>query len=186
MADINLVVNTTNRGTGAGGANTNRNGLPYEALTDLKTEYQVNNSEEYYQDITFNGCSNVVFKQTQQSKFFKAMAHAVNTEITKAHGCKRPDQGFIREDTKTIFIIEKKFQKGAGSICEKIQTPHMKLWQYGRTFPEYTIVYIYSLSDWFKTNCVAELEYLEHMNYPVFWGNSETYKKDIIDFIINY
>ena len=30
-----------NRGTGAGGANTNKNGLPYEEMTDLRDKYTV-------------------------------------------------------------------------------------------------------------------------------------------------
>jgi len=47
-------------------------------------------------------------------------------------------------------------------------------------------VYIYCLSDWFKKNCKAELEYLEYKNIPVFWGNSNIYKTNIIKYIINY
>ena len=31
----------TNRGTGAGGAQTNINGLTYEEMTDLQTEYNL-------------------------------------------------------------------------------------------------------------------------------------------------
>jgi hypothetical protein len=178
--------NIKNRGTGAGGAQTNKNGLPYEELTDLNTEYRIISKNKHYQTITFNENPDLSFIQTKQASFFKTMAHAVNTKIPKAHGCKHPDEAFIREIDKNIFIIEKKFQQSYGSVCEKIQTPHMKLWQYRRTFPEYTIVYIYSFSDWFKTNCVAELEYLEHMNVPVFWGSSSSYKSDIINFIVNY
>ena len=45
---------------------------------------------------------------------------------------------------------------------------------------------MYCLSDWFKINCNAELEYLEYKNVPVFWGNCPNYKKNIIDYIINY
>ena len=67
----------------------------------------------------------------------------------------------------------------------KIQTSDFKLWQYGRTFPSYQIVYIYCLSDWFRENCKAELEYLLLKNVPVFWGSSPTYKKDIVKFILS-
>ena len=42
------------------------------------------------------------------------------------------------------------------------------------------------LSEWFKDNCKAEMEYFHEKNIPVFWGNSETYKQDMIDFIVNY
>ena len=53
-------------------------------------------------------------------------------------------------------------------------------------FPSYNIVYIYCLSDWFKENCKTELEYLEYLNIPLFWGNDSNYKDNIINFIINY
>jgi len=114
------------------------------------------------------------------------MKDKMNKDIAKAHGCKNPDECYIDEEFKNIFIIEKKFQQCPGSVCEKIQTSDFKLWQYSRTFPDYTIIYIYCLSDWFKKNCIVELEYLNIKNVPYFWGGSETYKDDIINFILNY
>ena len=62
----------------------------------------------------------------------------------------------------------------------------MKNWQYNRTFPEYKIVYAYCLSDWFKENCKAELEYLDYKNVPVFWGKDVDYKNKVVNFIVNY
>ena len=84
------------------------------------------------------------------------------------------------------FNLGFKFQQVGGSVCEKIQTSEFKIWQYNRTFPQYKIVYIYCLSDWFKDNCQAEIEYLNYRNVPVFWGNNPEYKKNIIEFIVNY
>ena len=110
----------------------------------------------------------------------------IDKNIIKAHGCKNPDECYIDETSKNIFIIEKKFQNVAGSVCEKIQTPDFKIWQYSRTFPTYSIVYIYCLSDWFKENCKAELEYLEYKKIPIFWGNDVNYKESIIEFMTNY
>ena len=85
-----------------------------------------------------------------------------------------------------MFIIEKKFQQVSGSVCEKIQTIDFKLWQYRRTFPNFEIVYMYCLSEWFKLNCKAELEYLQEQNIPVYWGNDTDYKAQIVGFITNY
>ena len=109
----------------------------------------------------------------------------MNHSIYKAHGCKKPDECFIELKKKIIFIIEKKFQEVNGSVCEKIQTAPFKRWQYSRTFPGFTVIYIYCLSNWFKENCKAELEYLDYNNCPVFYGCSTTYKKDIISFMLN-
>lgn len=179
--------NIKNRGTGAGGANTNKNGLSYETLTDLSDRFTVIKHDTNHKKIIFNN-SNIEFISTSQFKMFKYMdeGNKRDKSIMKAHGCKNPDECYINEETKTMFIIEKKFQQTAGSVCEKIQTPDFKIWQYQRTFPEYKIVYIYCLSIWFKTNCIAEIEYLKHKKIQMYWGNSETYKEDIINYMINY
>lgn len=174
-----------NRGTGAGGTNTNGNGLPYEKLTDLDNRIFVLREDKFGNIIKFDN-NEKLFIQTKQSNLFKCMNDKININIKKAHGCKNPDECYIDKESKNIFIIEKKFQQCNGSVCEKIQTPDFKVWQYSRTFPGYTIIYIYSLSDWFSKNCIAELEYLDFKNIPYFWGSSKTYKDDIINFIINY
>lgn len=100
-------------------------------------------------------------------------------------GAKTQMNVILMKKKKNIFIIEKKFQQVNGSVCEKIQTADFKIWQYSRTFPQYNIEYIYCLSNWFKNNCKAELEYLEFKNIPVFFGDDE-YKQNIINYIINY
>jgi hypothetical protein len=174
-----------NKGTGAGGSKTNENGLSYEEITDLNDKITISKEFKTSNIIKFNG-NEKSFIKTKQANLFKFMKDKMNKDNAKAHGCKNPDECYIDEDFKNIFIIEKKFQQCSGSVCEKIQTPDFKLWQYSRTFPDYTIIYIYCLSDWFKKNCIAELEYLNFKNIPYFWGSSETYKDDIINFILNY
>ena len=171
-----------NKGTGAGGSNTNKNGLSYEKLTDLDDRITILEESKIGIKIKFDdkGCL------VKTKCLFKYMKDEINTNIEKAHGCKNPDECYIDESLKHIFIIEKKYQQCSGSVCEKIQTPDFNLWQYSRTFPKYNIIYIYCLSDWFKQNCIAELEYLDFKNIRYFWGSSETYKDDIINFIINY
>lgn len=184
-----LSSNIKNRGTGAGGSNTNKHGLQYEALTDLHTEYTIQNIDKkpspHYNIISFKQAPTNYLWTTKQSHVFKCLENHIDQKITSGHGCKKPDECFINQDKKQIFIIEKKFQQTAGSVCEKIQTADFKIWQYGRTFPSYKIIYIYCLSDWFRENCKAELEYLELKNVPVFWGSSPTYKKDMVNFILS-
>ena len=53
-------------------------------------------------------------------------------------------------------------------------------------YTKYTVEYILCLSEWFKKNCEAEIEYFTYNKVPFFWGNSKTYKDDIIKFIISY
>ena len=174
-----------NKGTGAGGSNTNNNGLPYEKLTDLDDKIKIIERKKFSETIKFND-NEKLFIKTKKNVLFKCMKDEMNEDIEKAHGCKKPDECYIDKKLKNMFIIEKKFQQRNGSVCEKIQTPDFKLWQYSRTFPDYNIIYIYCFCDWFQKNCKAELEYFDYRNIPYFWGNSETYKDDMINFIINY
>ncbi|MCA9330120.1 hypothetical protein KDA11_05700 [Candidatus Saccharibacteria bacterium] len=178
---MEAVEKTTNRGTGAGGKNTNKNGLPYEQLTELTDRYKVLTTDENSSDIQFHDTTQV-FTYTKQARLFKTIK--INDSVPKAHGCKNPDECYIHKASKTIFIIEKKFQQKSGSICEKIQTSDFKVWQYSRTFPDYKVFYIYCLSDWYKTNCPAELQYNKKKGIPVFWGSNDDYKDSIIAFLI--
>jgi hypothetical protein len=102
------------------------------------------------------------------------------------HGAKFPDEAIIDFKNQTLFILETKFQQVPGSICEKIQTPTAKIWSYKKMCPTFKIVYMFTLSNWFKKNCKGEIMYLNEINIPVFLGDSPTYKDNIINFIINY
>ena len=174
-----------NKGTGAGGSNTNKNGLLYESKTSLDTHYEYSKQINGFTVVKFN-TSPTEFVTASKTQFFKYMKDEMNKEIAPAHGCQRPDECFINNDKKIVFIIEKKFQSGHGSVCEKIQTPDFKVWQYQRLFPNYKIVYIYCLSSWFREKCKSELEYLMYKNVPVFWGDDEFYKEKLISFMTNY
>lgn len=173
------------RGKGAGGANTNKTGLSYEKLTNLSTEYEIIKEGKNFNKVQFKENEKKLIV-TKGTNLFTYLGKFIDTKIPRAHGCKKPDECYINRKQKIIFIIEKKFQQVNGSVCEKIQTTDFKKWQYSRTFPEYHIVFIFCLSEWFKKNCEAELEYLECTNVPVFWGNDEDYKKKIVNFITNY
>lgn len=174
--------NIRNKGTGAGGANTNKNGLSYEDRKCLDNRITIKKINKYSKTIQFDN-EGKIFLRTKKADFFKCMEKEHRKSINKAHGCKQPDDCYIDKDSKIIYITEKKFQQGSGSTCEKIQTIKFKLWQYRRTFENYKIYYIYVLSDWFKYNCQAEIEYLDENNYKYFWGDSETFQDDIIKFI---
>lgn len=88
-----------NKGTHAGGANTNKNGLSYEKLTDLETEYSIIKKEKHHKIIQFHLC-NKKFILTKQSHLFKCMDGSIDTLINKAHGCKNPDECYIDKENK--------------------------------------------------------------------------------------
>ena len=130
------------------------------------------------------GAADKLFLRTEKNGLFKAVVY--DTSIIKAHGCKQPDECYIDEASKVIFILEKKFQQCSGSACEKIQTAQFKRWQFMETFPTYTVEYFYCLSDWFKNNCKREVEWLNKIGVRVFWGDDSEYKKKVVDFMVNY
>jgi hypothetical protein len=178
-----------NKGTGAGGANTNRNGLSYENITSLEEHMVIVKEDKKYKTKT------VKFHQSEKEfvnankKSFQKFMESINEyiEIFKpVSGCKQPDEVYIDEAGKKIFIIEKKFQQGSGSVDEKIQTGQFKLYYFSKNIPNYRIYYIYCLSDWFKKEeykCV--LEYLTDNGVYIFWGSDENYKTAMIDFMCN-
>lgn len=174
-----------NRGTGAGGANTNANGLAFEHITVPQDFYEVVKNYQHHQEIRFFN-SQKTYIHTKQSHFKKYMKDKINNNINVLHGAKNPDEVYIDEEDKVVFIIEKKFQQTSGSIAEKLQTYSSKINNYKKRIPGYNIVYIYCLSEWFKNNCQAEIQDLKEDNIPVFWGTRETYKNDIVHFIINF
>lgn len=176
----------TNQGTGAGGSSTNKNGLRYEELTSLKSHFTVTECCKFGEKITFDGCKK--YHHASKSNLFKYMKDKghFDKRIHPGHGCKQPDEAFIDEDKKIVFIIEKKFQSVGGSVCEKIQSPHFKAWMFTRQFRKlYKIIYIYCLSDYFTKNCKAEIEYLDTFGWKYFRGSDVDYKNKIIGFIQN-
>lgn len=150
-----------NRGTGAGGSNTNANGLSYESLVNL---------------------SNIIpphFVRFTKSKFHDELIRMGlrDADVPAMHGCRQPDEAYFDAENKKLFIFEKKFQQTSGSVCEKLQTGDAKRDNYSEMFPTIRVEYIYILSDWFKENCKYELKYLSKRNIPVLWEVTRIWKK---------
>ena len=85
------------------------------------------------------------------------------------------DESLLRlllEDTKRTKMMKLLKKKGI----------RIKFIAFVRDFFEH------SFSSWnqYIKRGIGSLEYLEYMNIRYFWGNSETYKDDIINYIINY
>ena len=73
-----------------------------------------------------------------------------------------PDDVLFVEKTKTLFIIEKKYQEGEGSVDEKLQTCDFKKKQYSKLVKslDMKVEIIYLLNDWFKKE-----RYQDSLNY---------------------
>jgi len=180
-------IQVTNRGTGAGGAQTNVNGLTYELQNDLSSKYEiVNEDASGIKTVRFIGHPNL-YTTGRKSQFHPIIRQRSDeyNAITLLHGTKQPDQWFVRQDTKQCFVIEIKHQNGSGSVSEKLQTATNKLRRIKKMYPDFQILYIYGLSPWFRDNCIAEIEDLGEDNIPYFWGDDINFMDNIVNFIMN-
>lgn len=78
-----------------------------------------------------------------------------------------PDEALYVVVNNTLFVIEVKFQKVAGSVDEKLQTCDFKRKQYAKLLAPLNIEveYIYILSDWFR-----KPEYKDVLDYIISVG----------------
>ena len=135
---------------GKGGANT-KTGLKFERHVDLLSVfvkikgYSVKNNSIFYKgvEVAQSFKKNALYKYLQRKKvdYKKILSKKL-----------LPDEAIFVLSNNTLFIIEMKFQKVAGSVDEKLQTCDFKKKQYTRLMSPLNIdvEYIYILSDWFK------------------------------------
>lgn len=158
-----------------GGTNTNRNGLHFEQTTSLNTAledagYTIENNCEIYYGNQLLGYS---INQDEFSTIFlrqnRINDRAINSKRWK------PDEAFINEINKTVYIIEKKFQHSSGSVDEKLATFPFKIREYQRLLDPigYNLVYIYLLSsDWFDVPKYKDYyDYMDELGCPHFFDN---------------
>lgn len=118
---------------GQGGANTNRNGIPFEKKTDFAQ--MVSSLKKYrIEEIDFK---EIDIKYKKKSKAYKVYRNAkligkimskhrfynfLDDEGIKSTNSKGwlPDEAFINFENHTVYIIEKKWQEVKGSVDEKL------------------------------------------------------------------
>jgi hypothetical protein len=146
-----------------GGAKTNEVGLKFEQDTSLEEALRrasVKGVELDPQDFVIKNGQRIGYlsgKGLLYKRFLK------NIEFNQVVSKKLlPDEAFVNEVEKMLYVIEKKFQHRAGSVDEKLQTCDFKLKQYKKLakLKGYDVKYIYLLSDWFKHD-----QYKDVLNY---------------------
>lgn len=161
---------TKNKGTGAGGANTNKSGKSFEIKTELKKFW--NNIENNI--ISFSQRDRT-YLYSHQSHFRKWMSSKgyICDNPSFGNGCKNPDEVYIDEENKIVFWIEKKNQNVSGSVAEKLQTADFKRRNLMKNYPGWTIEYIFLLGgDHMKReNIKPELDYLDEIDVKYFFSD---------------
>lgn len=135
---------------GKGGGNT-ITGLNFEREADIlellrsKKGYKVEGGIIYYEGKEVAKS----FKKNALYKFLESKKIDYKKIISKKL---LPDEAIYVIVNNTLFIIEVKFQKVAGSVDEKLQTCDFKRKQYAKLMAPLNIEveYIYILNDWFS------------------------------------
>lgn len=123
---------SSNRGTGAGGAQTNRNGLAFEKC--VYPNVYVKGKGGWVGDYWF-------LKQHDFAKHMKP----VDPKMRLFH----PDGAYVKDDW--VLLLECKYQGGSGSVDEKILNSPTKLELYKQAYPHIKHWrYVLVLSEWFR------------------------------------
>ena len=192
---MNAIEDTTqlkiiNKGTGAGGANTNLYGKLFEEKTNNKqrllemgyTQHSFTKKPkkeyDYYLSKTFED-KTIVFVLQNGLKIY--MKNKYNIELFRC-----PDEAYIFEYTsgrKVIKILEKKEQKVEGSVETKLWSgPSLKREYELILGAEFEVFYGFCVSDFLKKKLVSnEKKYttlntiLNESNIEVLFGDDENY-----------
>lgn len=157
-----------------GGAQTNANGLLFEQTTSLNNAliaagYTINNYEVSDNQGKTIGLS--VPKAAFNNYFLKNLNGIDPLDYNSKEWL--PDDCFINYDTKTVYIIEKKFQSSNGSVDEKLAGCEFKKLEYSKICKHvnYKVEYIYIFSDWFRdTKYKNYLDYIMNKDCKYFFN----------------
>lgn len=156
--------------TVGGGSQTNANGLQFERDTNLLQA--ISATEEY----TVN--NNIVFDRDDNEVAYYYEKHRLYTDCLVPRGVNYkdvisrkllPDGALLVGNT--IYIIEKKYQNGDGSVDEKLQTCDFKKKQYIKLFGPLSInvEYYYLLNSWFNQDRFRDVfDYIESVGCKYF------------------
>jgi hypothetical protein len=183
---------TENKGTGAGGANTNKTGKKFEEKTSnrerlLEMGFIENVTQKYNQRFVYlhkimEEYSIVFVEQWDLQKYMK---HNYNLDLFR-----NPDEAYIIEyndGRKVIKILEKKTQNVEGSAETKLWSgPSLKR-EYEIVLEEFEVEYCFCVSEFLQKKILSnDKKYvilntiLQESNIQVLFGDDENYF-DILD-----
>jgi hypothetical protein len=174
----------SNRGTGAGGAATNVNGIAFETKTSNEPRLLASGFERK----TIPKCKgkyayflekdNTVF--VTQNGLKQYMKSTFGVELFR-----EPDEAYLRKegDVYILKILEKKNQNVAGSVDSKLGLGYFFISEYKSCLPEtFRVEYAFCLSEFLKKDFMADTQKAAHLRkfnaehkIPVFFGDDEDY-----------
>ena len=156
--------------TVGGGAQTNVNGLHFEQTSDLRDVL-----EQFFTiigDDIYSGSERIATLYKKNS-LYKNFLEPHRVDYSRIQSRKLlPDDALFVYKANTLYIIEKKFQSGGGSVDEKLQTCDFKKKQYQKLVQSIgcNVEYCYFLNDWFLQDSYRDVkEYIESVGCRYFF-----------------
>lgn len=182
----------TNRGTGAGGANTNRHGLSFEKKTNARSSLLSNGFIEvdgYY-----------LSKSVEDRKFVFVSQGGFKKYMEQKHGIKEgkiyrnPDEAYIIEynnGIKIMKILEKKAQNTQGSVEDKLWAgPIIKKSYKLMTDNKFEVHYGFCVNTFLKNKLISNQQkyidlnkLLREDNISVLFGDDEDYFETLHEWV---
>ncbi len=156
---------------GIGGGNT-ITGLNFEKERDILHLLKTKKGYEVKGDVIFYEGKEVAhsYRKNALYKFLESKKVDYRKILSKKL---LPDEALYVIVNNTLFVIEVKFQKVAGSVDEKLQTCDFKRKQYAKLMAPLNIEveYIYILSDWFRNPVYKDvLDYIISVDCQYYFG----------------
>jgi hypothetical protein len=186
-----------NRGTGAGGANTNLNGLSFEKKTSNELRLLSNgfvrksipNSKAkygYYFEKEISPTESIVYVTQSGLKLY--FAHFFGKEM-----CREPDEAYLfrNGDKSVLKILEKKNQTVSGSVDTKLLAGIGFIDEYEYLLGDnFKVHYAFCISQFLKKDYISESvksKALRHINQKhgiaVLYGDDENYFETLDDWL---
>tara|TARA_B110001454_G_C12629598_1_gene396323 strand:- start:459 stop:1007 length:549 start_codon:yes stop_codon:yes gene_type:complete len=157
--------------TVGGGSKTNLNGLSFEGRTDLLESFNQNPSFEVKANKIFKD-NKMVGEYFEKYNFYTHFIQKNNIDWRNINSKQYlPDSVFYNHNNKTVYVIEKKYQAGSGSVDEKLQTCDFKKKVYTNLIKPIGLKteYYYLLNDWFDQPVYKDVfSYIESVNCKYF------------------
>lgn len=154
-----------------GGANTNLFGLQFEQTTSLATALL--NAGYEVRDYTVFKQGEAVAILGSKHDFIRNILNPLRIDTGILSKKLLPDDAIVNFKNSTVYILEKKFQHGSGSVDEKLQTCDFKKKQYQKLFQRHNVKveYCYICNDWFKQAAYKDvIDYIHSVGYQIFFN----------------
>jgi hypothetical protein len=192
----------SNKGTGAGGANTTINGLSFEDKTSIEpflNKYKYEKKEviikkrkgEYYKN------DNIIYFKKNSFKLYFEKEFNIITH-------RQPDEAYlqpkviINDNDYTLKILEKKNQNVEGSVEDKLKTGAFNKREYEIMLNihdnlKFKIIYSFCVSKFLQDKLVSDnikyktmMKIMKEDNIEVLYGDEDNYQEKLCEWIIKF